>query len=68
MSEDTFDKAKYMLWSTGPENAYADGTPVPRVTYRCKTQSAHHKCKRVTDHDGVCECICGRRFETKVTN
>lgn len=33
---------------------------VPRATYRCKAKDMNHLCKRVTDHEESCECICGK--------
>lgn len=37
----------------------AERIRVPRATYRCKAKDMSHLCKRVTDHEESCECICG---------
>lgn len=50
---------EHMYWGT---MTYGDSarTRVPRVVYRCKVESVDsHTCKKVTDHEGICECICG---------
>jgi hypothetical protein len=66
---------EHMFWDSVSEGGiYFDGVPVPRVTYRCKgsakRQDTHavttHRCKKVTDHPGGCECICGQKFNEKV--
>lgn len=64
-----------MHWTkpNGDAMTYADATPVPRRTYRCKAscgvRSEHdnkiirkHPCKLVTDHDGDHKCICSRTW------
>lgn len=71
-------KPDYFFWGTGANGAYADGIPVPRVTYRCKgktkvtkktgnavEQPVTHHCKLVTDHPGGCKCICGQKFNER---
>lgn len=68
----------FMFWGTGANGAYADGIPVPRVTYRCKgkikvtkkagnavKQPVTHGCKLVTDHPKPCQCVCGQKFNEK---
>lgn len=64
----------FMFWSPNRGGEYADGVPVPRVTYRCKgavtvekgLRTRKHECKLVTDHPtDYCECICGRQFNKK---
>lgn len=63
----------YRIWSTGPENAYADGKDVPWATQRCKgsatveagLRTRRHDCKMVSDHDGACICVCDKMFNEK---
>lgn len=63
----------HMFWTEDPTIAYKDGVPIPRVTYRCKASATKeaglrtrkHDCKKVTDHPGSCECICGMEFNVK---
>lgn len=70
---------EHMFWSPNGGGAYADGIPVPRVTYRCKgeskitkkkrnavKQSVTHNCKLVADHPtNYCKCICGEKFNER---
>ena len=64
----------YRIWSTGPENAYKDGVDVPWATQRCKgaatveagLRTRKHDCKKVSDHDGPCLCICDITFNERV--
>lgn len=56
----------YMHWG---DAVYKDSaqTPVPRVTYRCKSRNLDPEkrgcvCKIVTDHDGEHRCICGESW------
>lgn len=54
--------ADYMFWG---EMTYNDSlnTPVPRVTYRCKSNPpGNHTCKIVTDHAEDHRCICGEEW------
>lgn len=56
---------EHMFWG-GAKYGLGDKARVPRATYRCKTTGEGHACKKVTDHDGRHECICGREFKDKV--
>ena len=62
---DTVTDKEHMFWG-GATYADSDKTRVPRATYRCKVTSGQHACKKVTDHDGRHECLCGRKFKDKV--
>lgn len=66
----------HMFWhdKNGNVMKYTDkeGTPVPLVAYRCKSELMHavngvnkpsaHRCKNVVDHDGDHRCICDKRW------
>lgn len=61
MSE--LDKS-HMFW--GAKYGLGEKCEVPRATYRCRARSKGHACKKVTDHSGAHECLCGREIEESV--
>ena len=56
---------EHMFWGNATYGG-SEKIRVPRATYRCKAISEGHQCKKVTDHDGQCECICGRKFKERI--
>lgn len=57
---------EHMFWGNATYGAAntpkEDKIRVPRVTYRCKVKTTGHLCKKVTDHAGAHECICGKEL------